>query len=100
MNGKQVKEAIGEAAMLEMLAEEATELAHAALKLARKIRNQNPTPVDYEELYSHLDEESADVRLCMTYLHDIECIRIRNVINIFSKKDKRFEERLEESRGK
>lgn len=38
-------EEIGEAAMLEQLAEECTELAKAALKMARIIRKENPTPV-------------------------------------------------------
>lgn len=36
-------EEIGEAAMLEQLAEECTELAKAALKMARIIRKENPT---------------------------------------------------------
>lgn len=35
---------IGEPAVLEQLAEECTELAQSALKLARKIRGENPTP--------------------------------------------------------
>lgn len=35
---------IGVPAMLEQCAEECTELAQACLKLARKIRNENPTP--------------------------------------------------------
>ena len=35
-------EEIGEAAMLEQLAEECTELAKAALKMARIIRKENP----------------------------------------------------------
>ena len=44
-----IVETIGEAAALEQLAEEATELAHAALKLARAMRKENPTPVKKEE---------------------------------------------------
>lgn len=39
-----VLEMIGTAALLEQLAEESAELAQAALKMARKIRNENPTP--------------------------------------------------------
>ena len=38
-------EEIGEAAMLEQLAEECTELAKAALKMARIIRKENPSPI-------------------------------------------------------
>ena len=41
---------IGVPAMLEQLAEECSELAHASLKLARKIRGENPTPKDIPEL--------------------------------------------------
>ena len=39
-----ILEMIGTAALLEQLAEESAELAQAALKTARKIRNENPTP--------------------------------------------------------
>ena len=39
-------EAIGSAAMLEQLAEESAELAQAALKAARILRDDNPTPVE------------------------------------------------------
>lgn len=37
-----VLEMIGTAALLEQLAEESAELAQAALKMARKIRNETP----------------------------------------------------------
>ncbi len=40
---------IGTAAMLEQLAEECTELGKAALKMARIIRKDNPTPVTIEQ---------------------------------------------------
>ena len=40
-----VNSALGAAALLEQLAEESTELAHAALKQARIERDENPTPV-------------------------------------------------------
>lgn len=46
-----VLEMIGTAALLEQLAEESAELAQAALKMARKIRNENPTPKSHVELY-------------------------------------------------
>lgn len=45
---------IGKAAMLEQLAEECTELAKAALKMARIIRNENPTPVTEEEAIANI----------------------------------------------
>ena len=40
-------EKIGTSAKLEQLAEEAAELSQAALKLARVLRGENPTPVNY-----------------------------------------------------
>lgn len=55
---------IGKAAMLEQLAEECTELAKAALKMARIIRNENPTPVTEEEAIANIREEYTDVVQC------------------------------------
>ena len=55
---------IGTAAVLEQLAEESAELAHAALKLARKMRGVNPTPKTEEECWEALIEEMADVQVC------------------------------------
>lgn len=60
-----VKRAVGEAAFLELLAEEASELAQASLKLARVIRGENPTPVTKEEAMKNLSEECVDVCLCI-----------------------------------
>ena len=59
-----VIEKIGKPAMLEQLAEEAAELSQAALKLARVLRGENPTPVTQEEAEKHLIEEYTDVWLC------------------------------------
>ena len=61
---------IGLPATLEQLAEEASELSQAALKVARIIRGENPTPVSYPEAVDHLQEEAADVRNCLTVLSD------------------------------
>lgn len=59
---------IGTPAMLEQTAEEAIELAHACLKLARKLRGQNPTPVKTCDLYEAIMSEWADVDVCITEL--------------------------------
>lgn len=40
-------ETIGEPALLEQLAEECSKLSQAALKLARKLRGENPTPKNF-----------------------------------------------------
>lgn len=45
------------------LAEEATELAHAALKLRRSVGGANPTPVTPDDAFRAVIEELADVTL-------------------------------------
>ena len=61
---KNMLDCIGMPAMLEQLAEEATELAKAALKLARIIRGENPTPVTKSQAIDNLVEEYTDVVQC------------------------------------
>lgn len=56
-------EEIGDAAMLEMLAEECAELTQAALKFARYNRGENPTPKTYMQCLDAFTEEIADVQL-------------------------------------
>lgn len=62
---------IGKAAMLEQLAEESSELTHAALKLARVYRGENPTPRSEMECIDSLTEETADVLLILDQLKSI-----------------------------
>ena len=83
-------EKIGAAAMLEQLAEEATELAHAALKLARIERGENPTPVLKEVAMDHLIEEYTDVVQCA---EEFSLMPNREQIKL---KKMRFEERWKE----
>ena len=63
-------EEIGTAAMLEQLAEECNELGKAALKLARIIRKNNPTPVTEEQAKENLCEEAGDVINCVEMLEN------------------------------
>ena len=86
---------IGEAAVLEQLAEECTELAPSALQLARKIRGENPTPKSLEECKASLQEEAADVELCIDgyidwteYSRTIARKRMRWAIRLASKEAK------------
>lgn len=58
---KSMIDLVGEPATLEQLAEECTELGKAALKLARILRNENPTPVTREDAKANLLEEWTDV---------------------------------------
>lgn len=83
-------EKIGAAAMLEQLAEEATELAHAALKLARIERGENPSPVLKEVAMDHLIEEYTDVVQCA---EELRLVPNREQIKL---KKMRFEERWKE----
>ena len=63
-----ILEEIGEPAVLEQLAEECTELAQAALKLARILREENPTPISRKEAREKLVDEKQDVMNCL-YVH-------------------------------
>lgn len=56
------------AEILAQLAEEASELAQAALKLRRAIDKENPTPKSQVEATDNLIEEIADVQLCLEIL--------------------------------
>lgn len=55
-------------ARLEMLAEEAAELTKEALKYARILRGENPTPIKKEDVKSSLVEEFTDLMLCAEVL--------------------------------
>lgn len=90
---KTIIEEIGKAAALEQLAEEATELAQTALKYARKLRGENPTPKTHREIEVNLIEEFSDVMVCA------------NVLKLFAdyelvwKKMKRWEERIQNDKA-
>ena len=56
---------LGKPEILAQLAEEAAELAQAALKYRRAITQDNPTPVKPEDALEALREEIADVDLCI-----------------------------------
>lgn len=61
---------LSRACLFEQLAEESTELAHAAQKMARKLRGENPIDekLSTDMLRSKLVEEFTDVILCAEYL--------------------------------
>ena len=63
-----IEEHLGMNEILCQLAEEASELAQAALKLRRAYDGKNPTPKTVEECINALLEESADVDLCLCLL--------------------------------
>ena len=77
---KDIIDVIGKPAMLEMLAEECAELTHAALKMARYLRQENPTPDTELTCVAHLTEEIADVEWCIDQLEGIaDSITVENI---------------------
>jgi len=58
-----IRSQISTPALLEQLAEECSELSHAALKKARKLRNENYTPASESDIEANLVEEYTDVYL-------------------------------------
>lgn len=81
---------INKAALIELLAEEASELTHAALKYARVLRGENPTPVTEEQAYANIIEEFTDVILCSKQLS------IEADDDIMARKIKRWNDRLKD----
>lgn len=78
--------------LLAGLAEEATELAQAALKMRRTLDGRNPTPVSTGDASRSLNEEFADVLLCAAVLgFDRE-----EIARIIREKAARWSTRLEE----
>lgn len=87
---REIRQKVSEAALYEQLAEECVELAHAALKLARIKRRENPTPVSVEEAMGAVMEEYTDFRVVAYVLEmgwDIE---------VFEQKLLRWHKRLVE----
>ena len=76
---KKVSDILPKTEILAQLAEEASELAQAALKLRRALDGTNPTPKSVEECEMNLLEELADVKVAFTvYLADSKpCIKSR-----------------------
>lgn len=87
-------EVIGKPAMLEQTAEECIELAHACLKLARDMRGDNATHKDVKDIYDNLNEEMADVYICMGELLDAGILSIAKMDSNADYKRKRMVDRL------
>ena len=65
--------------LLAQLAEEAAELAHAALKLRRVMDGRNPTPVGYAQAMKDLHEEIADVTLCIDQISSVDFGKVNQI---------------------
>lgn len=90
---KGIKDQIGEPAMLEQLAEECTELAKAALKKARILRGENPTPITAEAADASLMEEYTDV------VHCAKELGLEWSLGQMYSKHERWERRIKENEG-
>lgn len=90
---KEKLKSIPEPALYEQLAEECTELGKAALKMARVLRKENPTPVKLEEAQEMILEELSDVATVCEVL-DLSPIR-----DLMRMKIQRWVGRLEEKDG-
>lgn len=94
-----------EASRYEQVAEEATELAHAALKVARILRGKQPVAEDItlESVIDHLIEEFADVELTM-WVTDLVASGHPDIddkfCDVFDEKILRWYERIKEKTGK
>lgn len=88
-------ERIGTPAALEQLAEECCELGHAALKLARKLRGENPTPKTYDECMKAFNEENADVLVCLDLLIKSGLIHNESIDSEMVLKERRWQDRLD-----
>lgn len=64
-NIQYVRDRIPPSEVFAQLAEEAAELSQAASKTARILRGLNPTPVTLSESVDNIEEELADVGLCI-----------------------------------
>lgn len=84
-----IHEEIGVPATFEGLAEEATEVAQVALKIARILRGESPTPVTLEEAISNLEKEWSQLNI---YAVDLG-LEVNG--KVCEKAVKRFEKRME-----
>lgn len=89
-----IKNTIGLPAMYENLAEECAELGKEALKYARILRGENPTPRSRIETEFNIQEEFNDV-LLIACLLKLEANTVQ-----MNQKLKRWEDRIEKMKEK
>jgi NTP pyrophosphatase (non-canonical NTP hydrolase) len=63
-----IRDQLPDEELLCQLAEEASELAQAALKMRRVLDGRNPTPTKMSDAWANLQEEIADVLNCLQVL--------------------------------
>lgn len=93
-----IRECVGRRALLEQLAEEAAELAQAALKLIRTMEESgNPTVIGAQEAEKRLLDEVSDVCLVAMVLGYTDLEHVFAIVDGMVDKEKRWVERLKES---
>ena len=105
---KKVSDILPKTEILAQLAEEASELAQAALKLRRALDGTNQTPKSVEECLENIQEEMADVFVCLTVFGKsaekdgilIYDRYMEKVIKIEDEKEARWISRLEAKENK
>lgn len=95
----QLADYIGKPAMMEQFAEECIEAAHAAMKYARYMRDENPCDesVTEKKLRDNLAEEMADVVVCLRQMDELG---FNEYLSIIDEKERRMLDRLIESEAK
>ena len=88
---------LSEPVRLEQLAEECAELGHAALKLSRILRGENPTPVGEAQARENLIGEIADVLVTVDTL--INTRTIRDIGEKCTEKKDRWETRMKQAQA-
>ena len=97
-----IAENLPEEDILCQIAEEAAELAQAALKLRRAITQTNPTPVTVEQAADNLVEEYGDTVVAMTAYfmkHGMIDRKVRDILEQINPKYSRWAQRIKEGKG-
>ena len=97
-----IAENLSEEDILCQIAEEAAELAKAALKLRRAMTQTNPTPMSIEEAEKNLIEEYGDSVGAMTAYYMKHGLIDRKYVDILEKsntKYNRWAQRIKESKS-
>lgn len=92
---ERIRQLLPRTELLAQLAEECSEMGHAALKLRRVYDGSNPTPVTEEEAIYNLLEEIADVELCLFVLEYNRPWHVGQVGMVIERKADRWLNRLE-----
>ena len=92
-----IADKIGTEEVLCQLAEEAAELAQAALKLRRVMDGTNPSPISMDYAVGNLNEELGDVLVCVSELSDI--VDIGAILDNAEIKLKRWRRRIDARMG-